>query len=161
MTDPDKPSVPFPFPLDEFDEDTQLTAGLLSHDLVVQVRDAFNKHTKAAIDKTFAMRMALLEVLAKTMLDAAISGVQTNQLAAMYARLATSKADAEAAVKMVSHLSAEDPIILMLMKMGAPEPFSIVAHLESSEAAARQHLHTQENKEEKSSEIPTVDSDKL
>ena len=151
----------FPFSLDEFDEETQMTVGLLSHDLVVQLRDKFNKHEADLNNKDQAMQMALLGLMAELMLDASILEIQINQLISMYARLATSKADAEGAVKMVSHLTAEDPIILMLMKVGAPEPFSIVAHLESSEAAARQHLHTQENKEEKSSGIPPVDNDKL
>lgn len=151
----------FPFSLDEFDEETQMTVGLLSHDLVVQLRDKFNKHEADLNNKDQAMRMALLGLMAELMLDASILEIQINQLISMYTRLATSKADAEGAVKIVSHLTAEDPIILMLMKVGAPEPFSIVAHLESSEAAARQHLHTQENKEEKSSGIPPVDNDKL
>ena len=151
----------FPFPLDEFDEGTQLAVGLISHDLISQIRDKFNKHRVTMRDEKAAMRMALLDVMAGSMLDRSILEVQIGQLSAMYVPLATDPAAAQSAVEMVARLTQEDPAIKMMLKTGAPRVFDIVAQLEANEATLREYLKAQENPGEKSSDIPPVDNDKL
>ena len=157
----DNEALAFPFSLEEFDEDTQMTVGLLSHDLVVQIRDNFNEQLNVMPNSDDAMRMALLKVMAKSMLDMSILQIQIGQLSSMYLPLAQDIDAAQSAVELVSRLTNEDPVIQMMLKMGAPRVFDIVSHLEASEEALRKQLEAQENSGEKSSEIPTVDSDKL
>ena len=151
----------FPFSLDEFDEETQMTVGRLSHDLVVQIRDNFNEQLDVMPNKDDAMKMALLKVMAESMLDMSILQIKIGQLSSMYPPLAQDIDAAQSAVELVSRLTNEDPVIQMMLKMGTPRVFDIVSHLEASEEALRKQLEAQENSREKSSEIPTVDSDKL
>ena len=151
----------FPFSLDEFDEETQMTVGLLSHDLVVQLRDKFNKHEADLNNKDQAMRMALLGLMAELMLDASILEIQIDQLISMYTRLVKHVDLAQADVDALERVVKEDPVIRMMLKTGSPSAFEIVAHLEKQEAEVRRRHAAQENSREKSSEIPTVDSDKL
>ena len=151
----------FPFSLDEFDEETQMTVGLLSHDLVVQLRDKFNSHLSLVTDRQVAMQMALLDVMSGIMLDCAVLDLQGRQLTSMYTTVTKDVEGTQLAVEMVARLTEENPVVKLMLKAGAPEPFSIVAKLEATEAAARKRLKTQENSGEKSSEIPAVDSDKL
>ena len=151
----------FPFSLDEFDEETQMTVGLLSHDLVVQLRDKFNKHEADLNNKDQAMQMALLGLMAELMLDASILEIQIDQLISMYTRLVKHVDLAQASVDALDRVVREDPVIRMMLKMGSPSAFEIVAHLEKQEAEVRRRHAAQENSREKSSEIPTVDSDKL
>ena len=157
----DNEALAFPFSLDEFDEDTQMTVGLLSHDLVVQLRDKFNKHEADLNNKDQAMRMALLGLMAELMLDASILEIQIDQLISMYTRLVKHVGLAQAGVDALERVAREDPVIRMMLKMGSPSAFEIVAHLEKQEAEVRRRHAAQENSREKSSEIPTVDSDKL
>ena len=151
----------FPFSFDEFDEETQLAVGVMSRDLIVQVRDKFNKHLSLVTDRQVAMQMALLDVMSEIMLDCTILDLQGRQLTSMYTTVSKDVEGTQLAVEMVARLTDEDPVVKMMLKTGAPEPFSIVAKLEATEAAARKRLKTQENSRGKSSEIPTVDSDKL
>ena len=152
----------FPFSLDEFDEETQMTVGLLSHDLVVQLRDKFNKHEADLNNKDQAMQMALLGLMAELMLDASILEIQIDQLISMYTRLVKHVDLAQAGVlDEMKREAREEPVIRMMLKMGSPSAFEIVAHLEKQEAEVRRRHAAQENSREKSSEIPTVDSDKL
>ena len=157
----DNEALAFPFSLEEFDEETQMTVGLLSHDLVVQIRDNFNEQLNVMPNSDDAMRMALLKVMAKSMLDMSILQIQIGQLSSMYLPLAQDIDAAQSAVELVSRLTNEDPVIQMMLKMGAPRVFDIVSHLEASEEALRKRLAAQENSEEKSSEIPTVNNEKL
>ena len=136
----------FPFPLDEFDEETQLAAGVMSRDLIVQVRDKFNKHLALVTDKQLAMQMALLDVMSEIMLDCTILDLQGSQLASMYTTITKDVEGTQLAVEMVARLTDENPVVKMMLKMGAPEPFSIVAKLEASEAALRQTLDKKERK---------------
>ena len=151
----------FPFSLEEFDEDTQMTVGLLSHDLVVQIRDNFNEQLDVMPNKDDAMKMALLKVMAESMLGMSILQIKIGQLSSMYLPLAQDIDAAQSAVELVSRLTNEDPVIQMMLKMGTPRVFDIVSHLEASEEALRKRLAAQENSEEKSSEIPTVNNEKL
>ena len=157
----DNEALAFPFSLEEFDEETQMTVGLLSHDLVVQIRDNFNEQLNVMPNSDDAMRMALLKVMAKSMLDMSILQIQIGQLSSMYLPLAQDIDAAQSAVELVSRLTNEDPVIQMMLKMGTPRVFDIVSHLEASEEALRKRLAAQENSEEKSSEIPTVNNEKL
>lgn len=157
----DNEALAFPFSLDEFDEDTQMTVGLLSHDLVVKIRDNFNEQLAVMPNSDDAMRMALLKVMAESMLDMSILQIQIDQLSSMYLPLAQGIDAAQSAVELVSRLTNEDPVIQMMLKMGTPRVFDIVSHLEASEEALRKRLAAQENSEEKSSEIPTVNNEKL
>lgn len=157
----DNEALAFPFSLEEFDEDTQMTVGLLSHDLVVQIRDNFNEQLNVMPNSDDAMRMALLKVMAKSMLDMSILQIQIGQLSSMYLPLAQDIDAAQSAVELVSRLTNEDPVIQMMLKMGTPRVFDIVSHLKASEEALRKRLAAQENSEEKSSEIPTVNNEKL
>ena len=136
----------FPFPLDEFDEETQLAVGVMARDLIVQVRDKFNKHLALVTDRSLAMRMALLDVMADAMLDSAILELQVSQLTSMYTTLTEDAKEARSAVEMVARLTEVDPVIKLMLKMGAPEPFSIVAKLEATEAALKQTLDKKERK---------------
>ena len=157
----DNEALAFPFSLEEFDEETQLAVGLLSHDLVVQIRDNFNKHLSLVTDRQLAMQMALLDVMSGIMLDCAILDLQGRQLTSMYTTVTKDVEGTQLAVEMVARLTEENPVVKLMLKTGTPEPFSIVAKLEATEAAARKRLKTQEKFGEKSSEIPTVDNDKL
>lgn len=157
----DNVSPGFPFSFEEFDEDTQMFVGIISHDLISQVRDKFNKHHTVMREENTAMRMALLDVLASKLLDLSILETQVSQLSSMYVPLAESVEAAQSAVNLVARLTHEDPTIKMMQKMGVPSIFDIVAQLEASEATLRERLKAQENKEEKSSVIPPVDNDKL
>ena len=151
----------FPFSLDEFDEETQMTVGLLSHDLIVQLRDKFNKHEADLNNKDQVMRMALLGLMAELMLDASILEIQIDQLISMFTRLVKHVDLAQDGVAALERVVREDPVIRMMLKMGSPSAFEIVTHLEKQEAEVRRRHAAQENSREKSSEIPTVDSDKL
>ena len=151
----------FPFSLDEFDEETQMSVGIISHDLISQVRDKFNKHRTVMREENTAMRMALLDVLASKLLDLSILEMQVSQLSSMYVPLAGSVEAAQSAVNLVDQLTHEDPAIKMMQKMGVPSIFDIVAKLEANEAKLGEHLENQENNGEKSSDIPPVDNNKL
>ena len=151
----------FPFPLDEFDEETQLAVGLLSHDLIVQVRDKFYSHLSLVTDRQLAMQMALLDVMSGIMLNCAILDLQGCQLTSMYTTVTKDVEGTQLAVEMVARLTEENPVVKMMLKTEAPGPFSSVAKLEATEAAARKRLKTQETFGEKSSDIPPVDNDKL
>ena len=157
----DNVSPGFPFSFEEFDEDTQMFVGIISHDLISQVRDKFNKHHTVMREENTAMRMALLDVLASKLLDLSILETQVSQLSSMYVPLAESVEAAQSAVNLVARLTHEDPVIKMMQKTGVPSIFDIVAQLEASEATLRERLKAQEKLEEKSSVIPPVDNDKL
>ena len=151
----------FPFSLDEFDEETQLAVGVMSRDLIVQVRDKFNKHLSLVTDRQLAMQMALLDVMSGIMLDCTILDLQGRQLTSMYTTVTKDVEGTQLAVEMVARLTDENPVVKMMLKTGAPEPFDIVAQLEANEAARRKRLKAQEKFGEKSSDIPPVDNDKL
>ena len=157
----DNISTGFPFSFEEFDEDTQMFVGIISHDLISQVRDKLNKHHTVMREEDTAMRMALLDVLASKLLDLSILEMQISQLSSMYVPLAGSVEAAQSAVNLVAQLTHEDPSIKMMQKMGAPSIFDIVTHLEASEATLRENLKAQEKFGEKSSDTPPVDNDKL
>lgn len=157
----DNVSTDFPFSFEEFDEDTQMFVGIISHDLISQVRDKFNKHHTVMPEENTAMRMALLDVLASKLLDLSILETQVSQLSSMYVPLAESVDAAQSAVNLVARLTHEDPAIKMMQKMGVPSIFDIVAQLEANEATLREDLKAQEKFGEKSSDIPPVDNDKL
>ena len=157
----DNVSPGFPFSFEEFDEDTQMSVGIISHDLISQVRDKFNKHHTVMREENTAMRMALLDVLASKLLDLSILKAQVSQLSSMYVPLAESVEAAQSAVNLVAQLTHEDPTIKMMQKMGVPSIFDIVAQLEANEATLREDLKAQEKFGEKSSDIPPVDNDKL
>ena len=157
----DNVSPGFPFSFEEFDEDTQMYVGIISHDLISQVRDKFNKHRTVMPEENSAMRMALLDVLASKLLDLSILETQINQLSSMYVPLAESVDAALSAINLLDRLTHEDPAIKMMQKVGVPSIFDIVAQLEASEATLRESLKAQEKFGEKSSDIPPVDNDKL
>ena len=159
MSDTTEPD--FPFSLDEFDEETQISVGIISHDLISQVRDKFNERLSLVTDRQLAMQMALLDVMSGIMLDCAILDLQGRQLTSMYTTVTKDVEGTQLAVEMVARLTEENPVVKMMLKMGAPEPFSIVAKLEANEATLRERLKVQEKFGEKSSDIPPVDNNKL
>ena len=159
MSDTTEPD--FPFSLDEFDEETQISVGIISHDLISQVRDKFNERLSLVTDRRLAMQMALLDVMSGIMLDCAILDLQGRQLTSMYTTVTKDVEGTQLAVEMVARLTEENPVVKMMLKTGAPEPFSIVAKLEANEETLRKRLKAQEKFGEKSSAVPPVDNDKL
>lgn len=138
----------YPSPLDVFDQDTQLSAGYIAHDLVSQLRDKYNKHLPKLTDKDAAMRAAILNVLAEVLLDEEILAIQVGQLTAMYTRINRNPSDTQTAVEMLSRVTHDEPVLRMMHAMGVPDPFEVVAHLEASEAAIKKAAAEQEKSDD-------------